>query len=280
MLTQMEVTSEQPGVAALPLGGFMPNNEAIQIRNIDGLGPVKADIQTTGYATGRGEMSTGASIPKRNIVLSLGLNPNWAEQSITSLRHLLYAYFMPESKVHLRFYLDELPSVYIDGVVESFEPNIFSQDPEVQISILCYKPDFIDVLATDLTGTIVSGTPEATIDYIGTISTGFTLQITTPTGSYSGDITIRNTVRGVDHDFIMNGVDVNTFDFLELSSMRTERYLRTVSASDASFVTILGKIGSDSEWPELLPGTNVISILTDAVGLHWSMTYFNRFGGL
>lgn len=280
MITRMEVISAQPGVPDLPLGDFMPNDQAIQIRNIEGLGPVKADITTTGYATGRGEISTGSSMLKRNIVLTFGLTPNWVDQTITSLRHLLYAYFMPEIPVHLRFYLDELPSVYIDGIVESLEPNIFSQDPEIQISILCLKPDFIDVDETVLSGPIVSGTPEATINYIGTISTGFKVQITTPLDPYSGDFTIRNTVRGKNHDFVMLAADVNIHDLIELETTRTQRYLRNVSVSDGSFITLLGKIGPDSEWPELLPGTNVISIITDAVGLNYTLRYFNRFGGL
>jgi len=147
----MEVISAQPGVPDLPLGGFVPNNEAIQIRNIEGLGPVKADVATTGYATGRGEISTGSSIPKRNIVLTLGLNPNWVDQSMSSLRQLLYQYFMPESWVHLTFFFsDDFPSVYIDGIVESFDPNIFSQDPEIEISILRLKPDFSGVATIGL----------------------------------------------------------------------------------------------------------------------------------
>ena len=281
MLASLEVTSAQPNVPALPLGGFMPNTEAIQIHDIQGLGPVTATIATTGYATGRGEISTGTSIPKRNIVLTLGLNPNWVDQSMASLRQLLYAYFMPESKVHLRFYFtDDFPSVYIDGIVESFEPNMFSNDPEIQISILCLKPDFIDVTTIDLSGPIVSGTPEATIDYPGTMSTGFQLQIQPLTDSFSGDFIVRNTVRGADHDLNINNVTVDDIKYIEMQTMRSLRYLRSVPFDPGEpFASIEAKIGPDSEWPELLPGRNIIQVITSATGLSFTLSYVNRFGG-
>jgi hypothetical protein len=151
VLKRMEVTSQFPGAPAIPLGGFMPNDDPVQIRKIDGLGPVKSDISSTPFATGRGELFQGNSTGKRNIVLTLGLNPNWQDQTMTSLRQLLYRYFMPENWSMFRFITDDLPTVYINGVVESFEPNIFEQDPEIQVSILCPKPDFIDVDATLIT---------------------------------------------------------------------------------------------------------------------------------
>jgi hypothetical protein len=89
----------------------------------------------------------------------------------------------------MRFYSDELPVIGIRGVVESFEPNLFSEDPEMQISILCPKPDLIDMATTLLTGT-VDGAP-IPITYTGTAPTGFQLRIQS-SGSYSGDLTLIN----------------------------------------------------------------------------------------
>src|SRR5213596_4405692 len=107
----MEAVSAQLDAPTLPLGGFMPNNEPIQIRGIDGLGPVKSEISSTPFATGRGNLYQDAATGMRNIVLTFGLNPNWVDQSITSLRHLLYAYFIPENFVTLKFFSDEYPTV-------------------------------------------------------------------------------------------------------------------------------------------------------------------------
>lgn len=283
MLTEVRFTSEQPGVPLLPLGGFSSNNKQIQIRNIDGLEPVTADVATTGYATGRGEMSTGVSIPKRNIVLTFGLNPTWVDQTITSLRQLLYLYFMPGQVSHMRFISTELPDVYIDGIVESVEPNIFSQDPEIQVSILCLKPDFISVDAVNYSGGITAGSPEAEFDYIGTVSTGFELTITAPVGhaAYTGTFTVRNTTRGIDHDLIFGPVTVNPTKSIKLQTTPTLRYLRNVPVPDVGTFTTLVE-STASEWPEILPGHNAISILPnpDVTGLLFVLSYVNRFGGL
>lgn len=284
MITGMEVTSAEPDVPDLPLGGFMPNDAAIQIRNIDGLGPVKVDVATTGYATGRGEISSGVSTPKRNIVLTLGLNPNWIDQSVAALRQLLYHYFMPESRVHLQFDSNDLPSVYIDGIVESFEPNIFAQDPEVQISILCLRPDFIDIGTTFVTGTIVAGHPETTIDYPGTIAVGFELKVESSSAlpSYTGDLTVRNTVRGLNHDLKLKNVTVDGSRYVMLNSTKTLRYVRSIpTLGDPDvFTDIYAKLDEGFEWPELLPGSNVISILTGTDGSSFTLGYIPRYGGL
>jgi len=190
---------------------------------------------------------------------------------------------MPQSRPQLTFYSDELPPVYIDGVVESFEPNMFSIDPEIQISFLGLRPEFIDIGSHEVSGPIVSGTPEATINYQGTLSAGFIVQIKAPTDmdAFSGDFIVRNTVRGIDHEFRFSDAVINTTKFVELNTQRYQRYLRSVPVDeDDPFTDILAKMDLQSEWPELLPGTNVISIITEAVGLSFTLNYVNRFGGL
>ena len=277
MINRMEVVGDQPGVPSLPLGGFSPNNEPIQIRGIEGLGPVKAEIASTPFATGRGNLYQGAATGMRNIVLTLGLNPNWTSQSMTSLRHLLYAYFIPEDWVTLRFISDELPPVFIRGIIESFEPNIFSQDPEIQISILCPKPDLIDIATTLIEGNVDGS--ETTVAYAGTVVGGFQLRIESP-GSYSGDLTVKNTVRGEDQIFTIQSVTVNTSQRVDLNTIRASRYVYNVSTVDETAIDILAKIVHNSDWPEFSPGENKLSVTAGSSGLTWALGYFNRYGGL
>jgi hypothetical protein len=280
LLTHMEVVSAQPDAPALPLGGFMPNVQPVQIRNIDGLGPVKSEIATTPFATGRGELFQGASTGKRNILLNFGLSPNWVDQTIASLRKLLYAYFMPEQWVTCRFFSDDLPTVFIKGIIESFDPNIFSQDPEIQVSILCPKPDFIDESTTLVEG-VVDGT-ETTISYAGNAPTGFQLRIKSASAlpSYTGDLTIKNTVRGEDQIFKIQNVTVDTTKYVELNTVKSSRYVYNIAVSDDSAIDILAKVGINPVWPELSPGENKISVTASTPGLAWALAYFKRFGGL
>ena len=147
MITKVEVFSARPA-PILSLGGFMPSDDPVHIRDISGLGPVKAEITTTPSGASRGATFQGVSTDKRNIVLTLGLSPNWSTQTVSSLRQLLYAYFMTEQWCKLRFHSDELPTTDIEGYVEGFEPNHFAQDPEYQISIINPRPDFIEIDAS------------------------------------------------------------------------------------------------------------------------------------
>jgi hypothetical protein len=80
---------------------------------------------------------------------------------------------------------------------------------------------------------------------------------------------------------MINGAIVNTTKYIEMQTMRSLRYLRSVPVDpDVDFTSIEAKIGQDSEWPELLPGHNVIQVITDAIGLSFTLSYVNRFGGL
>lgn len=287
MITRMEIVSAQAGAPELPLGGFMPNSDPVQIRNIEGLGPVKAEVSATPFATGRGELYQGVSTGKRNIVLTLGLNPNWIDQTMSSLRQILYRYFMPERWSKLLFFSDELPVAQIGGVVESFEPNIFSQDPEIQISILCPKPDFIDVDTTLLSGTtrgsfgIPEGSPPgAVIDYIGTVPTGFDLRIHTVSGSYSGGVYVNNEIGGEVQEFYLENVTISSGMYLQLNTVRSTRHIYSVVVAGNVEYDILAKMGKESDWPEFSPGENGFTVMTDDSGLIWELAYFNRFGGL
>src|SRR6266542_614762 len=157
MITQMKVTN--PRVASSPLPVVSLGTEAtdpIQIKNIEGLGPVDATVNTAQYGSIDGEFYNGSVVGKRNIVLTVGLNPNYASQSMEFLRQCLYQYFMPKSAVSLRFASTHMPEVSIDGVVESFEPNMFSKDPEIQVSIICPQSEFVAVIPTAIQGVTVA----------------------------------------------------------------------------------------------------------------------------
>lgn len=278
----MEVFSRQPDAPVLPLAGFMPSDDPVQITDITGLGPVNAAIASTPLATGRGEQFQGVTTGKRNLVISLGLNPDWEEQTMSTLRQLLYRYFMPESWVKLRFTSDHLPVVDIEGYVESFEPNMFSQDPEMQVSIICPKPDFIQTDATVLYGTVDDGTIETAFEYVGTIDTGYELKVeaTLDNLSYSGDISLLSTAFGVEQPVTIENVVVDVTKYFRFSSVRSAKRVGSVAVADGIFTNQLAKMTDDSVWPVLKPGENLIKVIGEESLQKWTMIYYNRFGGL
>jgi Phage tail protein len=282
LVTKMEVYSVRPSAPHLPLGGFMPSNDPVQVRNIDGLGPVKAEISSTALASGRGEVFQNATSGKRNIVLTLGLNPNWEDQTMSTLRQMLYAYLLPQQWTKLRFYSDFLPTCDIEGYVESFEPNMFSPDPEIQVSIICPKPDFIDIDATIFNGIVTDGASEVEFEYPGNVDTGFEMRID-PTDimpAYTGPITIVQTAYEEEQSFVMADVTVNVLKYIKLTTVMSLRKVQNINASDGAVHSLLPKITPGSVWPQIKPGTNVISVQADDTGQIWTMAYFTRFGGL
>lgn len=291
MITQMDVLNTQPDIPELPIGGFVPNNSAVQIRKIDGLGPVKAEIASTPFATGRGDLFQGNSIAKRNILLTLGLSPDWADQTIASLRQLLYGYFMTGFWVELHFHSDELPTSFIRGIVESFEPNIFSQDPEMQISLICPKPDFIDLETSFITGSAIdisgvdfeeltyetlTGGGVESVNYIGTAPSGFELRID---GTYTGPLVFVNATPDAVQVLSMEEVVIDSSQRFELNTVRSFRYVYNVDTTTDEAVNILAKMDKLSDWPEFSPGANRFAVYADSA-LTWDLGYFNRFGGL
>lgn len=139
MLTYVKVVGSSTGDLLIALDGQGP----IQIRDISGLEPVKAEIISV-PSNQDGELFQHARVGKRNIIFKLGLNPNWVDQTMSTLRRLLYTHFLPKASISLWFYSDDITQVGIRGYVESNEPNRFSQDPEVQISVICLKPNFFN----------------------------------------------------------------------------------------------------------------------------------------
>jgi hypothetical protein len=283
VITKVEVFSPQPDAPTLPLGGDMPFDDPVFIRNIDGLGPVKADIARTPFASGRGALYQGSTTPDRNIVFTLGFNPDWEGlQTIASLRQILYRYFMPEQWCKLRFFSQELPDVDIEGYVESCEPNMFSQDPEMQVSIICPKPDFIEVDATIYNGVVDDGTLELVFDYSGTIDTGYELRVdfTADNPDYNGPITITHTAFQEDQMFKVDPVQVDGLRYFKMSSVANAKRVQNVTKADGTLTNLLAVMTGDSVWPVLKPGENVLKVAASENGQAWTMAYFNRYGGL
>lgn len=280
MLTNMRVLSQRASLPELVVGSLGASSDVIQIRDIEGLGPVKAAINTTQLGSFDGELYNGSSVGKRNIVLTLGLNPFWTHQSMASLRGMLYAYFMVKQLVRLQFVSDHLPTVQIDGYVESFEPNMFSKDPEIQISVICPKPNFVASESTEITGIVATTIDTPTeIDYVGTVEAGFSLEVVSSVAnpSYTGDLIVRNNAP-FDQVFTVEDVTIDITQYYRLNTKRGKKRVQSVDASAPS--SLLNSISDDSVWPALQPGTNLFSVISGEAGQDWIMTYFAEFGGL
>lgn len=115
-----------------------PEKSGFVVKSITGLGPGKANINTTEVSTNDGGLYNSSRVPVRNIVISLGFM--WKD-SIEDVRQLSYKYFPIKKKVTLLIETDNRQAE-IEGYVESNDPTIFSNNEGSDISIVCPNPFF------------------------------------------------------------------------------------------------------------------------------------------
>lgn len=118
------------------------NESKYQISSIDGLTSPKANITSTVLANMDGEKFKSSRIEMRNIVLTVRLMGE-----VETNRIALYDFFDTGKEVKI-FYKNGTRNVFIVGVCENVESDFFSQNEEVQISVLCLNPFWKNINAT------------------------------------------------------------------------------------------------------------------------------------
>ena len=280
MLTEVKAYSSLLDAPELLLSDAgRAETDLIQVRGINGLDPVKASVNTSPYGSVDGAAYIDSNVLTRNIVLTVGLNPDWDEWTYESLRRLLYSYFMPKRPVQLVFYSDDMDPVQIKGVVESAEINAFSKDPEFVISVICPDPYFVALEPTILTGqSIRAGGTVTEVQYDGNIETGFFVQVTHSTSPDPTTIGIQ--VGDPQLSYFNVAAVVSASKDFEMSSLAMQKFVQNVDLSTGVISNLLSKIQQGSDWPLLQPGVNDFSVITDTGVQDWELTYYERFGGI
>lgn len=139
MIYSIVVTNYLGDRIKLELG--KPDVSGFLIKSITGLGPVKANVNTTEVSTNDGSLFNSARLSQKNIVLDMVFINTVYGESIEDLRQKSYKYFPLKKSVELTIETDNR-YVKTTGYVESNEPNIFSSQEGTQISIICPDPYF------------------------------------------------------------------------------------------------------------------------------------------
>lgn len=153
-----------------------PEESGFVIESIDGLGPVKANVNVTEMATNDGGKINSSRLPVRNInfhfifyelfnapmvtiynistnALNDILNNGEVIQSdlrtrinlsVEDLRHISYRFFQVKKEIKIYIYTDKR-SFYTSGTVESNDPDIFSSESGCSVSVICPYPYFISI---------------------------------------------------------------------------------------------------------------------------------------
>lgn len=103
---------------------------------IDGLTPVKANLNFSTVGVNDGSIYNSGRKENRNIVLYIKPLRNIEENRI-----MLYKFF-PLKRACSFYFKNGIRDVFIEGIVESVDGSLFEQSETIQVSIICPSPDF------------------------------------------------------------------------------------------------------------------------------------------
>lgn len=270
---------------SLKLDLMRPEESGFIVESITGLGPGKANINTTETATNDGSSFNSSRVASRNIVLSLRYM--W-KSTIEESRHRSYKYFPLKRKVTLTVETDTRMAT-IEGYVESNDPTIFSKESGSDISIICPDPFFYSVYGGQITtfGGIepmfefpfsnesltepllefaaIKEYVERTVLYEGEVETGVTMTIRA-TGEASG-ITIYNVetleTMKIDTDMLQSLTGYGLIEGDELSICTTKGKKSAVLIRNGQRTNVLNCVDRNSDWFQLSKGENIFSFTAE-----------------
>lgn len=249
------------------------------VEDIKGLDPVKAVLVSSSFAGMDGTQYKSSRREERNLLIKLALEPDFViGNTVEELRHHLYNFFMTKAEVKLKFIMSSGLEVDIDGRVESCEAPPFSQEPEVDVSIICFEPDFVDRRPPGqiVTGNTVSTTDETLVDYEGTVETGidFVLNVNRTVNEFTiyhrrpdGSVGTLNFAAN-----LLNG------DVLNISTVSGNKII-TLNRG-GTITSLLYGMSPQSDWIELQKGHNYIRVYAVGAPIPFVFGYFNRYGAL
>ena len=121
-----------------------PETSGLWIKSIKGIGPGKANINTTELASSDGGLYNSSRSEIRNITMTIGFMPYTDSAgnawSVEDVRRNTYRWFAKKRPIEFIVNTDRI-SLVAYGYVESNEPDIFQKDETTAISIICPDPN-------------------------------------------------------------------------------------------------------------------------------------------
>ena len=298
------ITVINPKGESLVLDLFHPEKSGLIVKSITGLGPPKANINSTDLATADGALYSSARASTRNIVFNLAF---MFAPTIEDVRQKTYKYFPLKKEVIIRVETDNR-SLETKGYVESNTPDIFSQEEGTQISILCLDPFFYDSypnitqfatvtpnfefpwsnesLEEDLIEFgIVNLDTRSVLDYHGDVDTGVLITIHS-LGKVTGPIIVYNVETHesikIDLDRIKTliGREYSNGDDIIISTVSGDKYVQVLH--DGKYTNAISAIEKLADWFQISVGKNVFNFTVKEGISNIAMTfsYRNAYGGI
>lgn len=235
-----------------------------QVINVEGLNPPEAEINTNPIANMDGEKFKSSKLQMRNLVLTIKVNGD-AEAN----RLHLYEYFGTGKWCKI-YYSNSSRSVFIEGYCETIDCPLFTNNQQMQISIVCPDPYFKSLLKiySDISKQFPNFQFPFAIEEAGIEFSILDLDrevIVTNAGEAATGMIITLTVRSgnVAYPVIYN---VDTGEYLRLNVVLHEGEVAIVNTkqgtksiikiSNAIETNIINSFDSGSTWLQLATGPN------------------------
>lgn len=267
----------------------LTHNDSYKVTSITGLNPPGAAITTSTIAGFDGERYNSSRMEKRNVVITIVINDNVAETLNEFNRLILPKRYLKTS------YKTKEKNVYIEGYVESFEYDHFSNKVKCQISIICPSPYWIaqeseekamspvvDLLEFPFSipreGIAFCEKIGAKTEYVennGTIETGAIIEI--------------NVTKKVENPLIENAttgqqmklnIELYEDDHIAINTERGKKSIMLERNGTKS--NILNSLTNASEWIQIMPGYNRFNYNADSGvdGMRLNIKYSTLYGGV
>lgn len=274
MLTRIEAISQQGSLLVLSLEDL---ENGILLEEVGGLDPVKATITSSAFAQIDGSNYQASRREERNITLKLTLEPDYVEgQTVRQLRRLLYTYFMPKSAIKLRFISDDMETVYLDGRIESFETPLFASEAEVNISIICFNPDFYNPLSVYIDGFTTAADSGLLVNYPGDVESGVLFRLFVDRALTSFSIKV-DTPDGETQQLDFNS-SLIADDIMFINTVPGNKYANV--RRDGYGSGRLYGVSPQSQWVMLMPGDNLVTVYAEGTPIPYILGYNTKYGGL
>ena len=271
-----------------------PKKSGFFVAGITGLGPPKADINTTRRAGSDGSIYNSAKVESRNIVITLiyymdnTAGTDGQILDVETLRHKTYEFFPIKRQITLHFVTDRRRAS-ITGYVESNEIGFFTNMEGSQISIVCNNPWFVSEDAGVTNLRLINTEPLLTfpvyfdevsaenrnyvefskkksritgnIPYYGDLETGLALTVTCK--SATGDIALSNDTHNetvtISSQTVANltGSAISSGDRIVVTTHTGNKTAKLFRGNAVH--NIIAAVNKQSKWPKLYSGNNELS---------------------
>lgn len=301
MIQSIVITNFKQEILELELTN--PQKSGIAVHSVSGLGPPKASINYQELSTSDGGLYNSARAGVRTLELTLA---PMDYPSVEENRIKLYQYFPLKKLVRVQFNTD-VRRLYCEGYVESNDPDIWSDQETVSISIVCPDPWFY---APGDSASVFSGvTPLFEFPFSNEsltenlIEFGSIMVDTRARLVYHGDIDagILITIHALDgaEDIVLYNVDtreqmkINTtiiasktgqpfgaLDDILISTKPGDRYVKL--RRNGIDTNIIWALDRNSDWMMLSAGDNLFGFdaRSGANNLWVTYSYRNTYGGV